>query len=236
MTPQASHSDVWVVVRCHDEAQVVGSVVRELRSVFPNVVGVDDGSSDASGAQIRQAGARVVRHSVNLGAGAALQTGIEFALLDREARYLICFDADGQHKVSDAEAMVERARREELDLVVGSRFLGTPPIGMPPSRRLILRLGRQFERATTGIALSDAHNGLRVLSRQFASTVNLASADMSYATELLEAVARSGARYAEHPVEIRYTTYSLGKGVRSINSVNIAFDVLVRSLLGGRRR
>jgi hypothetical protein len=101
---------------------------------------------------------------------------------------------------------------------------------------MVLRAGRIFERATTGIALSDAHNGLRVLSRGFASTLSLTSSDMSYATELLEAVARSGARYGEHPVEVRYSAYSLGKGERSINSVNIAFDVLVRAVLGRRRQ
>lgn len=230
------NSDVWVIVRCHNEAEVVGSVIRELRSDFPNVVGVDDASTDGSGDLMREAGARVVRHSVNLGAGAALQTGVDFALLDPGAAYLVCFDADGQHRVADAARMVERARSEDLDVLVGSRFLGTASPGMPLGRKVVLRAGRIFERATTGIALSDAHNGLRVLSRHFASTLSLTSSDMSYATELLEAVARSGARYGEHPVEIRYSAYSLRKGERSINSVNIAFDVLVRALLGRGRR
>lgn len=229
------NSDVWVVVRCYNEAEVVASVIRELRGCFSNIVGVDDGSTDGSGELMRQAGARVVRHSVNLGAGAAFQTGVEFALLDPAAAYLVCFDADGQHRVSDAEAMVRRAKAEDLDLLVGSRFLGTAPTGMPASRKIVLRAGRLFERATTGIALSDAHNGLRVLSRRFASTLSLTSSDMSYATELLEAAARAHARYAEHPVQIRYSPYTLAKGERSINSVNIAFDVLVRALLGRRR-
>ncbi|MGC8514044.1 MAG: glycosyltransferase family 2 protein [Acidimicrobiales bacterium] len=233
--PGEDNSDVWVVVRCYNEAEVVASVIRELRACFVNIVGVDDGSTDGSGELMRQAGARVVRHSVNLGAGAALQTGVEFALLDPGAAYLVCFDADGQHRVSDAEAMVERAKAEDLDLLVGSRFLGTAPTGMPSSRKIVLRAGRIFERATTGIALTDAHNGLRVLSRRFASTLSLTSPDMSYATELLEAAARAQARYAEHPVQIRYSPYTLAKGERSINSVNIAFDVLVRALLGRRR-
>ena len=234
-TPRDDNGDVWVIVRCHNEASVVASVIRELRAEFPNVVGVDDGSSDGSGRLMAEAGARVVRHSVNLGAGAALQTGVEFALLDPATTYLVCFDADGQHRVSDAVNMVARARNEGLDLLVGSRFLGTAPRGMPFARKVVLRGGRLFERATTGIALSDAHNGLRVLSRRFAAGLALTSSDMSYATELLEAVAASGARYGEHPVEIRYSAYSLGKGERSINSVNIAFDVLVRALLGRRR-
>ncbi len=235
MTGGIPNSDVWVIVRCFNEAEVVGSVVRELKASFPNIVGVDDGSSDGSGELMRQAGARVVSHSVNLGAGAALQTGIEYALLDPGALYLVCFDADGQHRVEDAEAMVDRARDQRLDLLVGSRFLGTAPTGMPLSRKVVLRAGRLFERVATGVALTDAHNGLRVLGRRFASSLSLSSSDMAYATELLEAVARLGVRYGEHPVEIRYSAYTLGKGERSINSVNIAFDVLVKALLGRGR-
>ena len=229
------NKDVWVIVRCYNEASVVASVIRELRAEFPKVVGVDDGSSDGSGKLMAEAGARVVRHSVNLGAGAALQTGVEYALLDPSAAYLVCFDADGQHRVSDALDMVTRSRSEGFDLLVGSRFLGTAPTGMPFTRKAVLRAGRLFERATTGVALSDAHNGLRVLSRRFASGLALTSSDMSYATELLEAAVASRARYGEHAVEIRYSPYSLAKGERSINSVNIAFDVLVRALLGRRR-
>jgi glycosyltransferase involved in cell wall biosynthesis len=235
VTGNVPYGDVWVIVRCYNEAEVVGSVIAELKESFPNVVGVDDGSSDRSGDLMREAGARVVCHSVNLGAGAALQTGVEFALIDPGARYLVCFDADGQHRVGDAVAMVDRARAEGLDLLVGSRFLGTAPTGMPPSRKVVLRVGRVFERLTTGVALSDAHNGLRVFSRRFASGLSLSSSDMAYATELLEAVARSGFRYGEHPVEIRYNAYTLEKGERSINSVNIAFDVLVKALLGRGR-
>lgn len=236
MSDPAGLSDVWVIVRCYNEAQVVAPVVSELRETFPNVVGVDDASVDGSDVVLRRAGATVVRHSVHLGAGAALQTGIEFTLRDPKARYLVCFDADGQHRVTDAADMVGVARGADLDMVIGSRFLGTAPVGMPHTRRVVLRAGRLFERVATGIRLSDAHNGLRVLSRRFASSLDLASVDMSYATELLQAAHRSGARYAEHPVEIRYNAYTMAKGERSINSVNIAFDVIVTALLGRRQR
>src|SRR6202007_700435 len=106
------NADVWVIVRCYNEARVVGDVITDLRQVFPNIVGVDDGSSDASAQIMARAGASVVRHAVNLGAGAALQTGLHYALLDGKAQYFVCFDADGQHRVSDAAAMVQRLRDE----------------------------------------------------------------------------------------------------------------------------
>lgn len=229
------NTDTWVIVRCFNEASVVGPVIAGLREHFTNVVGVDDGSSDTSSEVMAEAGASVVRHSVNLGAGAALQTGLQYALLDRQAAYFLCFDADGQHRVADAVAMMERMRQGDVDVLVGSRFLGSAD-GMPLQRRVVLTLGRAFERLSSGITLSDGHNGLRVFSRAFASQVDLSMSDMAYASELLALISRSGLPYAEHPVTIDYTDYSLGKGQRSINSVNIAMDVWIHQLLRGRRR
>ena len=233
--PLAANDDVWVIIRCFNESQVVRGVIEELRQHFPNVVGVDDGSSDTSSAEMVAAGAVVVRHAINLGGGAALQTGVEFALLDPQAKYFVCFDADGQHRPEDALSMVERLRRGEEDILIGSRFLGSSA-GMPRSRRIVLRMARIFERLTTGVSLTDAHNGLRAFSRAFAERIDLQLADMAYASELLSLVKHSGMRYAEHPVTIQYTEYSMAKGQRSINSVNIAMDIWLHQFLKGRRR
>ena len=230
----AGNHDVWVIVRCYNEASVVGDVIRGLRTVFPNVVGVDDGSNDTSADEMARAGARVVRHAVNLGAGGALQTGLQFALLDHGAQFFLCFDADGQHRVEDAAAMVDRMRQEEIDILIGSRFLGRAE-NMPASRRLLLQMGRLFELMTSRVKLTDAHNGLRVFTRRFASQVELTMSDMAYASELLALIAKSGLPYAEHPVTIDYTDYSLSKGQRSINSVNIAMDIWLNQMLRGRR-
>ena len=233
--PLPANDDVWVIIRCFNESQVVRGVIEELRQHFPNVVGVDDGSSDTSSAEMVAAGAVVVRHAINLGGGAALQTGVEFALLDPQAKYFVCFDADGQHRPEDALSMVERLRRGEEDILIGSRFLGSSA-GMPRSRRIVLRMARIFERLTTGVSLTDAHNGLRAFSRAFAERIDLQLADMAYASELLSLIKHSGMRYAEHPVTIQYTEYSMAKGQRSINSVNIAMDIWLHQFLKGRRR
>src|SRR6478752_5343348 len=101
----------------YNEASVVGTVIEGLRKEFPHVVCVDDGSTDGSQDVARQAGAVVVQHPVNLGQGAALQTGFEYALQDPELDCIVTFDADGQHRVEDAKAMAERVRTGEADLV-----------------------------------------------------------------------------------------------------------------------
>lgn len=228
------YADVWVVVRCFNEAPIVGAVVADLRREFRNVVGVDDGSDDDSAHLMAVAGARVVRHAVNLGPGAALETGLKFALLDLNAQHFVCFDADGQHQVADAVAMVERVRREPVDILLGSRFLGAAS-GITRGRRAVLRAARLFERLNSGMNLTDAHNGLRVFSRQFAEQVELSLSGMAYASELLSLVRRTGSSFAEHPVQVAYSDYSRSKGQRSINSINIATDVWLAQVLGGRR-
>ena len=228
----AVNTDAWVIVPAYNEGLVVREVVTKLLGLFANVVVVDDGSSDDTAAQVRAAGAKLIRHRENLGVGAAIQTGLEFALLDPRAKFFVTFDADGQHRAEDAEAMVARLREGGVEILFGSRFLGQVH-GIRPGRRLLLQAARVFERTTSGIWLSDAHNGLRAFSRAFAARLHFAHADMAHASELLAAAAASGLSYAEHPVTVEYTDYSRGKGQSNLNSVNIAVDVLLRQLFDG---
>jgi glycosyltransferase involved in cell wall biosynthesis len=190
------------------------------------VVCVDDGSSDDSAEVARRAGARVLRHAVNLGQGGALQTGIRHVLMHTAADYVVTFDADGQHAVADALRMVETARTGDFDVVLGSRFLGTST-GVPRGRRLLLRAATTMTRRTTGLRLTDTHNGLRVFTRRAVQGLDLRLAGMAHASELLGHVARNGLRYCEVPVDIAYTEYSRAKGQSSLNAVNIVFDLAV---------
>lgn len=233
--PAHPNADTWVVVPTYNEGPVVGGVLRELLATLPNVVAVDDGSSDNSSAEIVGSGARLVRHPINLGAGAALESGLQFALLDPTARYFVTFDADGQHRVADAAAMVAKLRLGEQDILLGSRFLGTSE-GMPRARRLMLHAARVFETLSSGISLTDAHNGLRAFNRTFAEKVRFRMRDMAHASEMLRLIKSTGVRWAEQPVTVLYTDYSRGKGQRSINSVNIAVDVWLNHLLEERKR
>jgi len=226
------NDDVWVVVPAFNEAPVVRGVLLGLREHFPNIVAVDDCSTDATAREIAATGVRLVRHPVNMGAGGALQTGVDFALLDPATRYVVMFDADGQHRAADAAAMVEHLRAGEHDVLIGSRFLGGA-VGMTRSRRQLLLLARWFERLSTGVRLTDAHNGLRVFTREFAEVLRLQMTDMAWATEFLERAARTGQRIGEFPVTVEYTDYSRGKGQHSLNSINIGVDLLLHRILRG---
>jgi glycosyltransferase involved in cell wall biosynthesis len=220
---------VRVVVPVFNEAPVIAGVVRDLLAVFPQVICVDDGSIDGSGTAARTAGARVVTHPINLGQGAALETGIRLALSDPETDCVVTFDADDQHDVDDALAMVERMRSESLDVVLGSRFLGQA-VHMPWRRRLLLIAAVRLTRRTSGLTVTDTHNGLRALSRRAASVVQLRLHGMSHASEILTVLARGGFDVVEHPVTIRYTEYSRAKGQRSYNALNVLFELAVNRL------
>lgn len=210
-----------------NEATVIAPVVEEIRRSFDFVVCIDDGSADDSVAQARSAGATVVEHPINLGQGASLQTGFSFALRDPLMTEVVTFDADGQHSVADARAMVDELRARELDVVVGSRFLDdrTQIDGL---RKVILKAAARYTRWTTGMALTDAHNGLRVIDRELLARIRLTQNRMAHASELIDQIGDLKANWAEYPTHIMYTEYSRSKGQSLLNSVNILVEILFR--------
>jgi glycosyltransferase involved in cell wall biosynthesis len=216
------------VIAAYNEATVIGRVVSEVARAGYRVVVVDDGSSDATGRLARHAGATVLRHPFNLGQGAALQTGIDYAL-EQGAEAVVTFDADGQHRLSDIAILVEALAKEQADFVLGTRFADSST-SLPPVRRLLLIAATAFTRLTTGLDVSDTHNGLRAMSRRGAAAIRLRQNRMAHASELLAQVAASGLRWVERPVTIDYTAYSLAKGQRLGDAVLILLDLFARRL------
>jgi glycosyltransferase involved in cell wall biosynthesis len=227
-SPGELRDRVWIVVAAFNEAAVIGGVVRGLRAEYSHVVVVDDGSSDDTAQQARAAGAIVLRHVINLGQGAALQTGMDLA--NREsAEFVVTFDADGQHRVADIAPMVNAAIVGGVDVVLGSRFLGAT-VGMPGQRRIAIKAAALFTALTTGLWLTDAHNGLRVLTRKAARVIRLRQNRMAHASEIITQIARLGLSYTEHPITIEYTAYSLAKGQKLSDSLRILADLAVERL------
>ena len=225
--PGPSNTDVWVVIPVFNEAQVLEQVVRQTLAVFPNVVCVDDGSGDGSLDAVLRTRAHLVRHPVNLGQGAALQTGLTYARAQPGARYFVMFDADGQHRLEDAWAMLEVARSGEADVVLGTRF-AEHARSVPLLKRIVLRTAVLLSPAGRRLKLTDAHNGLRVLTRPVADDLRITMNGMAHASEIVAYLGRSSWRVREVPVSIQYTDYSRSKGQSLLNGVNILFDLSVR--------
>jgi len=222
------YHDAWIVIPAFNEATVISEVVTDVRSVFDNVVCVDDGSRDDTAEQAWRAGAHVVRHPVNLGQGAAIQTGVEYARGRPGAAVFATFDADGQHRIADVIRMIDRLRTEDLDIVVGTRFADGTPNNMPLLRRLVFPMIAKVSPTSRKLGLTDAHNGLRVFDKAVADGLNLTMSGMAHASEIVALIVENGWRVAEEPVEILYTDYSMSKGQPLVNGVNIVFDGLLR--------
>jgi polyprenyl-phospho-N-acetylgalactosaminyl synthase len=228
MGTETHYPDVWIVVPAFNEAAVIGEVIADLRSVFDHVVCVDDGSTDGTGEIAARAGAHLVRHPINVGQGAAIQTGVEYARRQPGARMFATFDADGQHRVKDVAAMVERLAADDVDIVIGTRFARSDASQPPFVKRIVLRTAARLSRRGRRLGLTDTNNGLRVFNKTVADGLDITMSGMSHANEFVMLIAENKWRVVEEPVEVLYTEYSKSKGQPLLNGVNIIFDGFLR--------
>lgn len=222
--------NVYVIMPVYNEEQVVGRVIAELQKHFTNIICVDDGSSDDSVREIAKTNAVLIKHVRNQGQGAALRTGIAYALSKKGAKYFVTFDADGQHRPLDAVDMLEHLKSRKVDIVLGSRFLGAEAEGLPVVKRIVLKAAIVFSSLTTGLKLTDTHNGLRVFNREVAARLRLTCSGMAHASEIIYRVAENNFTYAELPVTIKYSRYSNNKGQSVFNAFNIVKEIITYRL------
>lgn len=157
-------SKAWVVIAAYNEEKTISNTVFGVLSEIANVIVVDDSSVDATKSKAFEVGAHVLRHPINFGQGAALQTGIEYAL-QQGAEYIVTFDADGQHNPTEILPMLLALQQSKSEIALGSRFIGKT-LNLHWQRRLLLKLAITFTRLTGGIKLTDVHNGFRVMTRR----------------------------------------------------------------------
>lgn len=220
----------WIVIAAFNEETKIFEVVSEVRERGYDVVVVDDCSLDATAERAQQAKAHVCRHVINLGQGAALQTGIDYALR-QGADFVVTFDADGQHDPEDLAAICAPVISGHADAVLGSRFLHEASARrVPPVRRRVLQFAAFLTRITGGLSLTDAHNGFRCFSRKAALALDIRQNRMAHASEIVSWLSSAKLRVTEIPVTIRYTEYSLAKGQSLFNSFNIIWESLTGRL------
>lgn len=216
-----------VVIPAYNEETVIGEVVRGVKSFVQEVVVVDDYSTDQTGEKAAEAGAMILRHPINCGQGAALRTGMKYALL-HGAEVVIHFDADGQHDPNDLTRLLVPLGRNETEIVLGSRFMaGGQALNIPPLRRLLLRVACSWIRWWTGLKLTDPQNGLRALTRRAAEQLNWRQDRMAHTSEILEEIARLKIPYLEVPVTVRYSEYSKTKGQKNIDAWRILWRLVL---------
>ena len=208
------------LIRAYNEATRIREVIEGIFDAgYTQVLVVDDGSTDGTDTVLADLieGSRIhyVRHVTNRGAGAALETG--FAYIREHAshhswEYLLTFDADGQHDIRDITKFEKAFEKDEtLDIVIGSRFITKTNTNVPLMRRIILWGGRIFTSVISGVHLTDAHNGYRMLRVTTLEKIHITMDGMEYASELIDQIGKYKFRFQEVPVNIHYDEYTLAK-------------------------
>lgn len=220
-----------ILIRAYNEWSVIKETLQELLEYHhKHILVVDDGSDDNTVAKVLSLNSpciTLISHYKNRWWWAALETGFEYIRRYGEVDYVVTFDADGQHDVNDLKDIKKHIEEhKKVDVFLGSRFLWKRTVGIPLMRKIILKLWIIFTAFISQVKLSDAHNGLRVFRRPVLDNIHLTIDDMWYASELVDIIAEKKISYKEIPVNIIYTDYSLSKGQRNGNAINIALKVI----------
>ncbi|MHB8903845.1 MAG: glycosyltransferase family 2 protein [Patescibacteria group bacterium] len=191
------------VIPAYNEEKNITKVVSDVMPYADEVVVVDDYSRDNTSALAAGAGATVLRHIINRGQGAALQTGNEYALKNG-ADIIVHFDADDQFLAKEIPDMVKPIIEGRADIVFGSRFLGKET-NFPFSKKyIIMPLAQFFSRVFLGVKLSDPQNGFRALSRSAAENIIIDNRQMAHASEIQVKAFKQKLKIAEVPITVIY--------------------------------
>jgi glycosyltransferase involved in cell wall biosynthesis len=218
---------VCVIVPFFNEEQVIDNVISELIRENYRVLAVDDGSSDSSYEKIKNLECTTIRHSQNFGQGAALQTGMSFAKLNPNLEFFVTFDSDGQHQVANIESVLTPVIKDEADIVFGTRFQDDLT-KFTFFKKIILKLAVKYTQLSTGVALTDTHNGFRAFNRVSIEKIELNFPGMTHASEFVGKAGENNLRIKEVPVHVLYTKYSKRKGQSLWNAINILTDLFLR--------
>lgn len=211
-----------VVIPTYNEAARLGIVLRAWQGQNLTLIVVDDGSEDNTLAMAKTFSIHYLRHPINLGQGAALKTGTEFA------EHLGCsavvhFDADGQHRVEDALQLLKVLVEGEYEVVLGSRFL-TSNQTMPWTKKMILRLARIFNQKILQLRFSDPQCGLRAFRLAVWPKLHWQKDDFLHCNEILNLIIKNKLKYTERPIKVVYAAANQSKRVRP--SVNMGWRLL----------
>lgn len=230
-------NQIVFLIRAYNEATRIRTVIDWVFDAgYSEVLVVDDGSTDGTydilADLIETNRIHYVRHVTNRGAWAALETGFAFTREHGDEfrwKYLLTFDADGQHDVADCVHFEDAFDTDEsLDIVLGSRFIEKTNTNVPLLRRMILWGGRIFTSLISGVHLTDAHNWYRMMRVEILEKIRITMDGMEYASEFLDQVGRYGFRFTEVPVNIHYDEYTLGKWQRYGGVLRIVWRMIFK--------
>jgi len=218
-------NNIYVVIPAKDEESYLGLLIEEIRSLgLQNIVIINDQSTDET-RNIAESYPTVVvlDHVINLGAGAATQTGIAYSA-GQNAQIIITIDADLQHNPQDIPRLIKHMEENECDLVIGSRFLSKNKI--PISRIWFNRAGNLISYFLTGKYLTDSQSGLKAISGNLSRDMDLNYDGFEFCMEIIKHANATKSKIAEIPVDVRYTRETMAKGQGLRSGLNMISRIL----------
>jgi glycosyltransferase involved in cell wall biosynthesis len=220
---------VFIIVAAFNEAASIGDLVRDLMEHYPHVVVVDDGSTDETAELATDAGAIVLSHLINRGQGAALQTGISYAL-QHSADYIVTLDVDGQYDVKDIAELLAPISDGTVHATLGVRASDQKPSLRMRFASVLRALGKLAGRLGLRPPVPAAHNGLCAFSRHAAQLIDLKLDRMTHGSEIVQQIVAGGLNLQEIPVRVRVSDYALRKGQRSSHALRVAMQYIMARL------
>lgn len=217
---------VFIIVAAFNEAASIGDLVRDLMEHYPHVVVVDDGSTDETAELATDAGAIVLSHLINRGQGAALQTGISYAL-QHSADYIVTLDVDGQYDVKDIAELLAPISDGTVHATLGVRTSEQKPSLRMRFASVLRALGKLAGRLGLRPPVPAAHNGLCAFSRHAAQLIDLKLDRMAHGSEIVQQIVAGGLNLHEIPVRVRVSDYALRKGQRSSHALRVAMQYIM---------
>ncbi|MCF7860079.1 glycosyltransferase family 2 protein [Patescibacteria group bacterium] len=212
------------VIPAWNEAKHIVRVIDKVKPLVNDVIVVDDHSTDNTSELAKNAGAFVLRHPINRGQGASLQTGSDQAL-KMGADIIVHFDADDQFAATEIPEVIAPLLKQEADVVFGSRFLGKKS-NLPFSKKyLILPLGRLINHLL-GAHTSDPQSGFRAYTKEVAHSFRIENNEMAHCSEILIKLSQGKWRIKEVPITVTYHEY----GQKFSGGLRILKDLFIQKI------
>ncbi len=242
-SPWGGKDDYMFLVKWYNEGKILGTTLSEIiEAGYHKILFVNDGSRDNTISEIEvvkaaypQALIVLVSHMINRRHGAGNKTAIEFFRRYGEqlgVKYVVFFDADGQMDIKDMKIFEQEIHKHpEVDVIQWSRFIEWGKAeAIPLHRQIILWWANIVTLLFNGMKVTDPHNGYKVFRLSALQKITIHTDTTSYANELIDQYQIHGLNYHEVPVHIRYTDYSLTKGQKSSNAINILIELIYKKI------
>lgn len=219
---------IFIILPAYNEDKHIGDLIAEIKSLgYENIIVINDGSTDLTKLVAENSGATVITHPINLGAGAATQTGLTYAKR-KKADITITLDSDGQHNPKDIEKLIKEIEEKKVDIVIGSRFKGKNDI--PIVRRFFNLIANLMTFALSSTWVSDTQSGFKAFNQKALEKIDIKSTGFEFCSEIILQIKPNSLKFSEIPIDVRYSKESQMKGQSLANGMITAFKLFIQAI------